>query len=111
MSSKDISRLLFQPRKHYAAARLQQGRSLLDSDYNEGAALDGEEWRRAVLDAVGPRGTPDEGFGLGQSVPPSSSPPTLDPPPQTPPLRLGDEVTGPNSAAIGEDPFVPVTPV
>jgi hypothetical protein len=70
MSTKDVTRRLFQPRKHYGAARLQQGRSLLDSDYNEGADLDAEEWRRAVLDLVGPRGAPDDGFSIGQSVVP-----------------------------------------
>ncbi|HEY7371220.1 MAG TPA: DUF6519 domain-containing protein [Polyangia bacterium] len=105
MSSKDVSRLLFQPRKHYAAARLQQGRSLLDSDYNEGAALDAEEWRRAVLDAVGPRGTPDEGFGIGQSLPPNDGPPVpddaLSPPTQTDPINVGTELTGPTGAVIG----------
>lgn len=65
MSTRDLSRFLFQPRKHYAAARMQQGRTLLDSDQSEGADLAQEEWRRAVLDIVGPRGTPDEGFALG----------------------------------------------
>jgi hypothetical protein len=88
MSTKDVTRRLFQPRKHYAAVRLQQGRSLLDSDYNEGADLDGEEWRRAVLDIVGPRGTPDEGFGLGQSVLPA------DGTSQTAPLRVFDHILG-----------------
>jgi hypothetical protein len=88
MSTKDVTRHLFQPRKHYAAARLQQGRSLLDSDYNEGAELDGDEWRRAVLDIVGPRGTPDDGFSLGQSLLPGDD--LTSPLAQTAPLRLFD---------------------
>ena len=111
MSSKDVSRFLFQPRKHYAGTRLQQGRSLLDSDYNEGATLDADDWRRAVLDAVGPRGTPNEGFSLGQPVPPSADPPGADPPPQTPPLRSGDDLTGPSDVQIGETSGVPANAV
>ena len=65
MTNRDLTRFLFQPRKHYAAARMQQGRTLLDSDQGEGETLEQEEWRRAVLDIVGPRGTPDGGFSLG----------------------------------------------
>src|SRR6187397_2010156 len=111
MSSKDVSRSLFQPRKHYAGTRLQQGRPLLDSDYNEGAALDADDWRHAVLDAVGPRGTPDEGFSLGQSLPAGADPAGAPPPPQTPPLRSGDSFTGPTDVQIGETSGVPVNPV
>src|SRR4029077_18908419 len=65
MTNRDLSRFLFQPRKHYAAARMQQGRTLLDSDQGEGQILEQEEWRRAVLDIVGSHGTPDNGFSLG----------------------------------------------
>jgi hypothetical protein len=108
MSTKDVSRLLFQPRKHYAGGRLQQGRSLLDSDHNEGAALDADEWRRAVLDAVGPRGTPDEGFSLGQSLAPLGPEAPTD---QTARLRSGDFLTGPRQVRIGEVAFVDVTAI
>src|SRR5215207_1428212 len=58
----DITRLLIQPRKHYVGARMQQGRVVLDSDFNEEAALGDEERRRALLDIVGPTGSPDDGF-------------------------------------------------
>jgi hypothetical protein len=82
--TRDISRYLFQPRKHYAASRMQQGRTLLDSDYNEGASLEEEEWRRSVLDVVGPHGSPDQGFTVGglvtnagDVVPPLPVPSTL----------------------------------
>jgi hypothetical protein len=68
MTNRDLTRFLFQPRKHYAAARMQQGRTLLDSDQAEGQTLEQEEWRRTVLDIVGPRGTPDGGFSLGSQV-------------------------------------------
>ena len=64
MSTQDISRFLFQPRKHYVGGQLQQGRVLLDSDFNEDARLADEDQRRVLLDIVGPAGTPDGGFGL-----------------------------------------------
>ena len=73
MANGDITRLLIQPRKHYVGARMQQGRTVLDSDFNEEAALVDEERRRALLDIVGPTGSPDEGFAAD--------------------LEIGDEVT------------------
>src|SRR5262245_21115903 len=65
MATKDISRYLHQPRKHYEAVRLQQGRVLLDYAFNEGARLPQEDQRRALLAAIGPQGSPDNGFSLG----------------------------------------------
>jgi hypothetical protein len=63
--SDDLSRFLQQPIKHYSSARLQQGRVLLDSDFNEAAWLEEEDARRAWVDVVGPQGSPDAGFTLG----------------------------------------------
>jgi hypothetical protein len=85
MTTQDISRFLLQPAKHYAATRLQQGRILLDSDFNEGAALAEEDQRRLVLDLVGTEASPDAGFSIGQPFP--ASPPRPD---QTDALRVGD---------------------
>lgn len=65
MSTKDISRFLLQPGKHYTGMRMQQGRVLLDSDYNEGAQHDEEDRRRTLVDLIGPQGSPDTGFFLG----------------------------------------------
>jgi len=86
MSSSDISRFLRQRAKHYAGARLQQGRILTDADFNEGSWL-GEEDRRQALADFGPRGSPDEGFSIG-------APLTLGAPipPQAPPLHPDDIV-------------------
>ena len=64
MSSTDISRLLHQPRKHYTGARLQQGRVILDSDFNEAALLGDEDQRRVLRDLIGPTGSPDAGFSV-----------------------------------------------
>jgi hypothetical protein len=68
MTPKDISRYLHQPRKRYAGVRLQQGRLLLDSDFNESARLVAEERREVLLDFLGASASPDQGFSLGQPV-------------------------------------------
>lgn len=68
MTKNDVSRHLFQPRKHYTGARFQQGRVVLDSDFNEDADLDAELTRRALFDVIGPVGTPDDGFRSGLAV-------------------------------------------
>jgi Family of unknown function (DUF6519) len=62
MPNADISRHLHQPRKHYSSARLQQGRPLLDSDFNEGAEARADLWRAALVDIVGAAGSQDDGF-------------------------------------------------
>ena len=62
MPNADISRHLNQPRKHYSGARLQQGRPLLDSDFNEGAEARADLWRTAVVDIVGAAGSQNDGF-------------------------------------------------
>ncbi len=87
MANQDLSRALLQPRKHYVAARLQQGRILVDSDFNDGAELADEELRQTVLDLVGPEGSGDAGFSVGQPFPTTGPRPA-----QTPDLRTGDEV-------------------
>src|ERR1041384_6700351 len=79
MSTKDISRFLFQPRKHYVGMRMQQGRVTLDSDHNEGAWHDDEDQRRTLLELIGPQGSPDAGFSIGY---------TTDAAPAAPPLPI-----------------------
>jgi hypothetical protein len=82
MTNADISRFLVQPRKHYVGTRMQQGRVVLDSDFNEEAELDDEERRKSLLDIVGASGSPNEGF--------------------LPDLAVGDEVTV-QSVSFGAD--------
>ncbi len=62
MATIDRSRDATQPLKHYAGVRMQQGRVLTDDDFNEAAALEAEDARRALIDVVGPYGSPDDGF-------------------------------------------------
>jgi hypothetical protein len=66
MATFDISRVAFDPRKHYASVRMQQGRVLTDDDWNENERIEEEEERRTQVDIIGPSGSPDEGFKIGQ---------------------------------------------
>ncbi|HEY7371222.1 MAG TPA: hypothetical protein VIF57_03520 [Polyangia bacterium] len=84
MPNQDISRWLLQTRKHYAAARLQQGRVLLDSDANDGGNLGAEVRRRALVDVFGPKGSRDEGFTLRRPLDGTGAEPA--------PLRKGDVI-------------------
>jgi hypothetical protein len=88
MALKNLSRDLHQPRKHYASARLQQGRVLLDSDFNEATRLREEQRRQAALDSVGGNATTDQGFSLGEPWPLDAAPPY-----QTARLRPGFALT------------------
>ncbi len=65
MSTKDISRFLFQPRKRYSSVRMQQGRVILDSDWNESERIDDEEARRTLIDVICSKGTSNQGFRVG----------------------------------------------
>lgn len=66
MSAKDISRFLFQPEKRYAGVRMQQGRIMLDSDWNESARIDDEEARRRTVETICAKGTSNQGFLVGR---------------------------------------------
>ncbi len=62
MSAKDISRFLFQPQKRYSSVRMQQGRVILDSDWNESERIEDEEARRTLVETICAKGTLNEGF-------------------------------------------------
>jgi hypothetical protein len=62
VTTTDISRSAFDPRKHYAGVRMQQGRVIVDDDWNEEQLIDDEATRRTLVDLVGPAGSPDQGF-------------------------------------------------
>ena len=64
MATTDLSRSAFDPAKRYAGVQMQQGRVILDSDWNEAGAIAAESARRALLDVVGPHGTQDDGFRI-----------------------------------------------
>ena len=64
MTTQDITRHLLQPGKHYAGVRMQQGRTVLDSDWNEDAMLEAEDLRATLADLTGAHGTTNDGFAI-----------------------------------------------
>jgi len=60
----DFSRLTFRPGRHYSAVLLQQGRVLLDSDWNEEAAIASNANRVLARDLLGPHAGVGEGFSI-----------------------------------------------
>jgi hypothetical protein len=66
----DFSRRTFDPRKHYSAVLMQQGRVQLDADWNEQRAIDRHRIETETRDVVGPSGAPFEAAGFGITVTP-----------------------------------------
>jgi hypothetical protein len=64
MATEDISRLSFDPGKHYSSVRMQQGRVMIDADWNAKERIEHEDRRRARVEIVGPSGSPDQGFRI-----------------------------------------------
>ena len=64
MATIDISREAFDPRKHYSSVRMQQGRVIVDDDWNENERIENEDRRRARVDVIGSSGSPDQGFRI-----------------------------------------------
>ena len=54
----DFTRLTFRPERHFSGVRLQQGRVLLDADWNEQVDIVAHRDRTAAADAFGPVGPP-----------------------------------------------------
>lgn len=66
----DLTRLTFDPTRHYRAVQQQQGRVQLDSDWNEQLDLTAHRVETETIDAVGPCGAPlhADGFRLVASA-------------------------------------------
>ncbi|ADU98782.1 DUF6519 domain-containing protein [Alicycliphilus denitrificans] len=60
----DLSRETFDPRSHYTAVRLQQGRVLTDADFNEQGDITRHRHERLARDVIGASGGPAEGAGF-----------------------------------------------
>lgn len=63
MKNIDITRDTFDQRKHYSRVLMQQGRVLLDSDFNEQAAIVLHYMRTLATDIIGSHGGPVEADG------------------------------------------------
>lgn len=66
MANLDTTRHLLRPSKRYVGARMQQGRSVLDSDWNEDATLRAEELRQTFVELIGAHGSSNAGFGIDE---------------------------------------------
>ena len=60
----DFSRWTFDPAAGYRAVLLQQGRVLLDADFNEQTAITAYHDETRTLDLLGPAGGPADGAGF-----------------------------------------------
>ena len=60
----DFSRDTFDPAKHFTRVLMQQGRVLLDSDWNEQTSLLLHYLRTLAADIIGPHGGPVVGCGF-----------------------------------------------
>jgi hypothetical protein len=69
MGTSDISRNAFDPGKHYSSVRMQQGRVMVDDDWNENERIRLNELLTTVNDIIGRHGTPDDGFAIDFSNP------------------------------------------
>lgn len=65
MANLDTTRHLLDAGKHYVGARMQQGRSLLDSDWNEDAGLRADDLRQTLVELLGAHGSTNAGFSVG----------------------------------------------
>lgn len=64
MEIPDISRSAFDPEKHYTSVRMQQGRVIVDDDWNERERIDQERERRSLIHIIGEQGSSDDGFRI-----------------------------------------------
>ncbi len=64
----DFSRHTFKPQKHYSGVRMQQGRVLLDADWNEQVDIANHRMETEAADAIGLCGAPEDhaGFKLAE---------------------------------------------
>jgi len=60
----DFSRNIFQPARHYSTVLMQQGRVLLDADWNEQASIFAYYLRSLARDLIGPYGGPETNCGF-----------------------------------------------
>ena len=68
----DFARVTFDPSQHYSQVFQQQGRVLLDADWNEQAHIQLHLLRTLVRDLVGPCWAAGSGFGITTSSPPNA---------------------------------------
>ncbi|MCP3911611.1 MAG: right-handed parallel beta-helix repeat-containing protein [Actinomycetia bacterium] len=69
----DLSRIVHDPAKRYASVRMQQGRVILDDDWNDQATTTTTERVQSLTDVIGPSGTSDDAFRVGTPTTPDGN--------------------------------------
>lgn len=64
----DYSRFTFDPKRHFSAVRLQQGRVQLDADWNEQIDITAHRIETEITDFIGQSGAPAENAGFAIRV-------------------------------------------
>jgi hypothetical protein len=99
--SSDISRTDDSERQHYKGVVMQQGRVILDRDFNALQEITERRIDADALDFVGPCGTPDNGFAIDAIIP-GSPPLWIPPPPLSPPMAHNrDFLISPGTMYVG----------
>lgn len=99
--SSDISRTDDSGRQHYKGVVMQQGRVILDRDFNALQEITEGRTDADALDFVGPCGTPDNGFAIDAIIP-GSPPLWVPPPPLSPPISHNrDFLISPGTMYVG----------
>ena len=78
----DFSRWTYDTTKHYSGVLMQQGRVIIDADWNESVAIFSESIRKLAFDLFGPYGGPSAHCGFRISA-------VNDPQNKTPDLAIG----------------------
>jgi len=68
----DLTRITFEPSKHFSRVIMQQGRVQLDADWNEQAAILSHYLQALTADVIGPQGGPEADLGFGIKAYPSA---------------------------------------
>jgi len=55
----DLTRITFEPSKHFSRVIMQQGRVQLDADWNEQAAILSHYLQALTADVIGPNSSPE----------------------------------------------------
>ncbi|GFJ92659.1 DUF6519 domain-containing protein [Phytohabitans rumicis] len=64
MTGGDITRVTFDPTRHFSGVRMQQGRVQLDADWNEQVDIAAYHGRTTARDVIGPTGAPKQSGGF-----------------------------------------------
>jgi hypothetical protein len=101
--TSDKSRSSSDHRYQYKAVVTQQGRVILDRDFNALQDLANRRIEADALDVIGPCGTPDDGFAISLPALSPPSPPLWSPPAPLPPpfLHPFDFLIAPGTMYVG----------